>query len=228
MGKSNIDLDALSAELFSSFGIDTEVTQPQEKQVACVKTKNKHITRRITSELALESTLPWHFEQDATYHCISFGDVDSLTYLRAIVKQQPLDYCLLSTWCMAIEDAREIKIWLAKGYIKRIDFYVGEIFKASYSNVYDYIKQNCLVPGARIAIFRNHSKVMVGYGSKFDFAIASSANVNTNPRCENTTITVSREVADFYKTFFDDIKAFNRDCDRWEPYQLDTQGKKKY
>ena len=53
--------------------------------------------RRVKSELHLEECLPWHFEKGAAYHCISHGDVDSLTYLRVIVKQQPVEYVLIST-----------------------------------------------------------------------------------------------------------------------------------
>ena len=79
-----------------------------DKSVQVKKTVNRHAMRRVLSELALEKELPWHFEQGVSYHCISFGDVDALTYLRCIVKQQRLKYCLLSTWCMASEDIREI------------------------------------------------------------------------------------------------------------------------
>lgn len=102
-----------------------------------------------------------------------------------------------------------------------MDFYVGEIFQGSYGPVYDFIKSNCLRNGGRIAIFRNHSKVMAGMGEKFDFAISSSANINTNPRCENTVVTVDSAVARFYKDFFDDIKAFNyKEFPDWQPFDI--------
>ena len=213
-----IDLGSIFGGL--SVGEDAE----EEKSVAVRRTKERHFERRINSEFALEGQLPWPFENGATYHCISFGDVDSLTYLRVIVKQQHLRYVLLSTWCMAITDAEEIKKWLDAGYIDRVDFYVGEIFTKQYAGVYQFIFDNCLRNGGRIAAFRNHSKVMAGFGAKFDFAIASSANVNTNPRCENTTITVNSEVAAFYKDFFDGIKSYNRDCDGWTPLELSQEG----
>lgn len=35
---------------------------------------------------------------------------------------------------------------------------------------------------------------------------------------ENMTITVSREVADFYKQFFDELIPFNGNPKGWEPY----------
>lgn len=223
MGKTedfdDIDLNAIFGALDLGEKEEPEA-RADDKSVTVKRTKERHFERRVNSELALEQELPWHFEKGATYHSISFGDVDSLTYLRVIVKQQRLRYALLSTWCMAITDAEEIKKWMDAGYIERMDFYVGEIFTKQYAGVYQFIKENCLRNGGRIAVFRNHSKVMAGFGERFDFAIASSANVNTNPRCENTTITVSTEVAGFYKDFFDGIKGFNRDFDEWSPFDV--------
>lgn len=72
-----------------------------------------------------------------------------------------------------------------------------------------------------MAIFRNHSKVMAGFGERFDFSIVSSANVNTNPRSEATVVTVDTALARFYKEeIFDNIQSFNHDFDDWEPYKL--------
>lgn len=67
---------------------------------------------------------------------------------------------------------------------------------------------------------RNHSKVMVLFGEKFDAVIESSANVNTNPRIENTVITVDSELALWYKNFFDGIKSFERNFDDIKPFDL--------
>ena len=104
-----------------------------EELIKVKKTMTRHHARRLLSELALEQSLDWHFQPGTAYHCISYGDVDSLTFLRHIVKQQHLRYALLSTWCMAMEDIKEISVWLEKGYIDRFDFYLGEIFKGSWA-----------------------------------------------------------------------------------------------
>lgn len=191
-------------------------------QVRVKKTITAHKMRRITSELNLEETLPWHFEDSTAYHCISQGDVDSLTYLRTIVKQQRVKYLILSTWCMSITDIEEIKSWIEKGYIQKVDFYVGEIFTSRYAKEFVVLKELCQKTGARVALFRNHSKVMAGFGEKFDFTIESSANVNTNPRCEQTTITLDRELPRFYKAFYDGIKSHDHTFDDWEPVILDA------
>ena len=54
---------------------------------------------------------------------------------------------------------------------------------------------------------------MVLLGERFNAVIESSANVNTNPRIENTVVTVDSELAYWYKEFFDGIKSFERNFD---------------
>lgn len=189
------------------------------KSVQVIKTENKHAMRRVLSELALEKELPWHFEQGVSYHCISFGDVDALTYMRVVVKQQPIRYALVSTWCMASEDIREIRTWIEQGNIGRVDFYVGEIFKASYFKQYQELQDLCRTLGGRVAICRNHAKIMVLIGERFDCVIESSANVNTNPRIESSVITTSSELAYWYKDFFDGINSFERNFDDVKPWK---------
>lgn len=224
MDDLNFDFD-----LFKNEEINDDILLPEKKtkEAKAEKPKTKvfkrgtqrHHTRRIISEIAIEDQLPWHFEKGASYHCISGGDVDSLTYLRYVAKQQHIKYLLLSTWCIAITDLEEINSWIKKGYIDRVDFYVGEIFPGSYGDVYKYLQRTCIVKGARCCVFRNHSKVMAGYGDLFDFAIESSANVNTNPRTEQTTIHIDTALADFYKEFYDKIISFDRTYDDWKPYK---------
>lgn len=191
------------------------------RSVSCRQTSGRYVERRIKSELALEESLPWHFDKGTAYHCFSFGDVDALTYLRVIIKQQRVEYALLSTWCMAATDVDEITKWIRHGDLGWIDFYVGVIFQASYAPIYLMLSDLVKEFGGRVAIFRNHSKVMAGFGERFDFVIEGSANVNTNPRAECAVITVDSALARFYKEeIFDNIQSFNKDFDDWEPYKL--------
>lgn len=191
------------------------------KPTAVFRTLSRNFERRVKSELFLEDALPWHFNRGEAYHCFSFGDVDALTYLRAILKQQPLEYILLSTFSMAITDAELLLRWQNNGLIGRLDLYLGEIFDSKFAEVYNTLKAAAAARGGRVAVFRNHSKVMAGFGDRFDFAIEGSANLNSNPRCEQTVITTDTGVARFYKEeVFDNIKSFNSDFNDWQPYKL--------
>lgn len=198
---------------------DTKEDLNAGKTVQVKETVNHHAARRVLSEIALEKELPWHFEQGVSYHCISFGDVDSLTYFRVIVKQQKIKYALISSWCCASEDIAEVRAWIERGYIGRVDWYVGEIFKTSYYKQYQELQTLCNELGGRVAICRNHSKVMVLLGERFDCVVETSANVNTNPRIEQAVITVDSELAHWYKDFFDGIKSYERNFDEVTPWR---------
>ena len=156
--------------------------------------------------------------ESGTYHVISGGDVDILSYLMHIISEQDLEYCLFSTWCMALPDVLQFGKWLEDGKIKRLDAYVGEIFINSYPECWGTLTAILKRHGGRVCVFRNHAKIIAGTGSKYSFAVESSANINTNPRTENATVTVSAEIFQFYKDFFDDIKSFERSFDKWEKW----------
>ena len=190
------------------------------RTVSAFKTMTPTRKLKLLSEAALDEALDWHLEYGVAYHCVSFGDVDSLTYLRHVLRQEKLEYLMVSTWCMAMEDAQEIAGWVERGMIEHIDFYVGEIFKNGYRGVRDAIEKIARATGGRVARFRNHSKVMAGFGEHFGFTIESSANINTNPRTEQTVITVDDGLALFYKEFFDGINSFDAGFEDWTPYQI--------
>lgn len=181
---------------------------------------SQHAMRRIASELALEKELSWHWKQGVSYHCISAGDVDSLTYFRAAVKQQKIKYALLATWSCAMEDIRELRHWVKHGYIGRLDVYVGEMFlSAGRRQEHNELVKLCRESGGRLVIFRTHAKIMAIFGERFDCVIAGSANLNTNPRRENMIITVDSDLAWFYKECFDEIVSFERTFDDVKPWQ---------
>lgn len=119
---------------------------------------------------------------------------------------------------MAYTDVLELEQWLQKGYVRHIDVYLGEFFRSSYPVIYAKLKEVVESCHGRVAVFRNHSKVIAGFGPRFDFVIEASANLNTNPRTEQFCITVDTELATFYKDYYDGINSFTKDFHDWEPY----------
>lgn len=185
--------------------------QSHRRRSECLIRTDRNIYRKAFSETQLLDILPRDFKDGESYHCITAGDVDALSYLKVVLRQQNLDYCLFSTWCMAGDDILQFDEWLESGKIKKLDAFVGEIFPGSYVFEYKKLKEvfekhNC----GRIAVFKNHSKIFAGYGGKFYFGIETSANINTNPRAENGCITISKEIFDFYKGYFDKIVSFEK------------------
>jgi hypothetical protein len=190
-----------------------ETKEPEKKEgkttrSRSIKRRHQNTYRRAFSETQLLDICDLKFKDGDSYHFITGGDVDALSYLKLILRAQKLEYCLFSTWCMAQEDVWQLNDWLEAGQIKKIDAYVGEIFPGSYKNEYELLKPIIEKYGGRVAVFRNHSKIFAGYGKKFYFGIQTSANINTNPRTENGCITIDKAIYDFYKDYFDGIKSF--------------------
>lgn len=211
--------DLLDFDLFADGDKENKKSAPPKKQVAAHRAGTRQLSRKAASEQALEQALDWYFAPGDCYHCFSFGDVDSMSYFKHVLRQQPVKYLALSTWCMAGEDVRDLYQWHRRGMLGRVDFFVGEIFRGSYPDTYAEVKKFIAECGGRLVVFRNHSKIMAIKGEKFDCLIESSANVNTNPRCENTVLTVDSGLVDTYIKLFSEITPFNKDYGS-EPYKI--------
>jgi hypothetical protein len=166
--------------------------------------------RRAKSEAVLAEVLPATLEDGVTYHVLSHGDVDSLTFLRHVLKDRPLDYCAVSTWCIAMADLEELGGWCDDGHIDRLDLYIGEIFPSQYPVEYARAGELIDIAGGRLVVARNHSKVTLAAAADYWLVVTSSANVNTNPRIEQTVLVRDRAVFDFYREFFDGLKTIDR------------------
>lgn len=181
------------------------------RKTECVEFSSRYLYRRGFSESRLlEAMQLERFEPGQSWHFITAGDVDSLSFLKVVLLHQPkLKHLVWSTWCMAAEDVLQFREWIEDGTIEKMDCYVGEIFPGSYKVEWKMLKSLVEETGCgRVAVFRNHSKVYAGYGEQWAFAIESSANINTNPRTEQAVITIDRGLYEFYKDYFDGIKSF--------------------
>lgn len=203
-------------DLGAALGIQPEEEKPAKVEQGSIKVSHRmgarQLWRKAASEQALEQAINWHWSEGESYHCFSFGDVDSFSFFKMVLRQQPIRYAAISTWCMAGEDVTDLRKWHAKGLVGRVDFFVGEIFQRSYPDVYAAVREFIEECGGRIVTFRNHSKVMAIEGERFDCLIESSANINTNPRSENTVVTIDRELVAEYIKLFAEIVPFNKDC----------------
>lgn len=183
----------------------------KQRSTVLYELPQQFVYRRAFSECQLLESFSepsFSFKPGYSYNFITGGDVDQLTYLKAILLQQPLHYLLASTWCMAAADILQFREWVEGGKIEHLDFYVGEIFGQSYAvelNMLQALYDDYPELG-RIAIFRNHSKCFAGYGDKWPFVVQSSANINTNPRTEQACISLDQGLFEFYKEFYDGIR----------------------
>lgn len=69
-----------------SFDLEEEKTdlekQPKKRVEVQHRYGNRQLTRKASSEQALMKAMDWHFQEGDCYHCFSWGDVDSMSYLN--------------------------------------------------------------------------------------------------------------------------------------------------
>ncbi len=192
-----------------------EAKRAHRRTKECTELSQRYEYRRAFSEVRLLEAMKYvTLQNGCTYNFITAGDVDSLSFLKVVLNQHNLDYMMCSTWCMAAEDILQIQQWWEAGRIKKFDMYLGEIFPGSYkiewNMVRKFYEQHPEV--GRVAIFKNHSKVYAGcnFSENFYFGIQTSANINTNPRTEQGSITIDKGIFDFYKEYYDGINSFEK------------------
>lgn len=177
------------------------------------RARHRRQVRHAKAEAQLASILPAQIEPGDSWHVISHGDIDSLSYLSHLMAGVSyFDYVAISTWCIAKADLDQIEAWIDAGRIDRFELYAGEIFPSQYGD--EYAQALGLVEryGARVVIARNHSKVtLAGNDAEGCYLVCeSSANVNTNPRIEQTAIHADRGLFDFYREFFSGLRSIDR------------------
>ena len=185
----------------------------EAERARATKSANRHHMRRATAEATLAELLPATFATGDSWHVISRGDIDSLSYVRHVLAGvSHLDHVLMSTWCIAKNDLTEIAGWIDSGKIEQFDLYAGEIFPGSYGDEYEQMMKMCEIYGCRLVIAKNHSKVTLlrNAADAYYLTVESSANVNTNPRIEQSTVHASHELHAFYLDFFSGIKSIDK------------------
>ncbi len=188
-----------------------QVAKTETRKAVAKKSANRHHMCRANAEATLADILPAKFEDGESWHVLSRGDIDSLSYLRHIVQSvDHLDHVLMSTWCIAKNDLTEITKWLDTGRIKQFDLYAGEIFPGFYGDEYEQFMKMCDLYGCRLVVAKNHSKITLACVDDYRLVIESSANVNTNPRIEQSTIHRSAELHAFYLEFFAGVKSIDK------------------
>lgn len=176
-----------------------------------IATRSRVELRRAKSQDVLLDILPEKPLMGTAYHVISHGDVDALSYLQYLIEIYPLDHVSLSTWCMAMPDAQQLLDWLDTGRIGKLEICVGEIFPSQYVDETALLSRRAAAGDITFKIAKIHAKLIVGTSEaeKISFAIESSANINTNPRIEQTCITMDHDLYAFYADFFDGIRSIH-------------------
>ena len=185
----------------------------QRVQSRACRAAHRHHMRRANAEAVLADLLPTRVAEGDSWHVMSRGDVDALSYVRHFLAGvSHVDLLVMSTWCIARSDLDEIGGWLDSGRVEHFELYAGEIFPSQYGDEYELMLRMRETYGCRMGIARNHSKVtlMANTAEAYSLVIESSANVNTNPRIEQSTVHASADLLAWYLEFFRGLRSIDK------------------
>jgi len=99
----------VNASLFDNFdaikrNISNKNKVETKSGTSAIKRKNRHLTRRAKSEEVLRSILPDSVDVGDSYHVMSSGDVDSMSFMTFYMINYKFDEVLISTWVIADSD----------------------------------------------------------------------------------------------------------------------------
>ena len=143
-----------------------------------------------------------------SYHILTGGQIDLICHLRWLMRHWPhMKKVLISAWAISGADILLLERWLKNGEIDRVELLVGDIFPTKYKMEWKKLME-IYDSGGISAVYKAtiHSKLLLmeaDDGTKL--VIESSANCNMNPRVEQSCVTVSDKLYDFYFTYLHEM-----------------------
>lgn len=139
-------------------------------------------------------------EPGKSYHILTGGKVDLLAHVMWLMLFYKMKRLFISAWAISGNDILMLEKLQDEGKFESVEILVGDIFSTKYKFEWEKLKE-LEERGVVNAVFQStiHAKILLMEatdGTKI--VIESSANCNMNPRIEQSCVTVSEKLFDFY------------------------------
>jgi len=147
-------------------------------------------------------------EKGKSYHIITGGAVDLLAHMQWLMLHYPhMKRVFISAWAISGADILILEKMMKEGTVDAIELLVGDIFPSKYKMEWQKLME-LYDSGGITAVYKStiHSKLLLmeaDDGTKL--VIESSANCNMNPRVEQSCVTVSDQLFNFYYTYMHEM-----------------------
>ena len=190
----------------------------RQRSAAAIVQSRQHARFAHASD-ELGSLLPPAFDPGATYHVISNGDIDALSFAKHVLAGAAFDALILSSWAVAMPAIEYLQSQVNAGRLRRIDAYVGEIMPRDRPHLYAALCALVAATSGRVMVLRNHAKAWMFLADDGRCTvIETSANANYNKRIEQSVISAAPQVAATYKLFFDALDVPTPTFPDWTPH----------
>lgn len=144
-------------------------------------------------------------EQNEYIHLISNGKYDYYTFIPVILNQvRHIDELWGSTWTMNRSNCENLFSLFDEGKIGRINIITGLYFKRRETAVYASLVEGMAKRRQKVVSCDNHAKIILIRTKDKYYVVEGSANWTGNPRIEQNTITQSKELFDFHRSWMEE------------------------
>lgn len=165
-----------------------------------------HIIHESKQIQDLDDSLP----KEEVRKYISFGGFSSIAFVKFISEKAHINHLYVSTLRVGAKHLTVLNVLHKQGKLDKVSFICGTVAKAGtqerrynyYEHFLDVINKNKW----EVIIYNNHSKILLFDTNKGDFVIETSSNLNENPNMEQFSFEKNKELFDFYKKVFSEIK----------------------
>lgn len=145
-----------------------------------------------------------------SYHIITGGAVDLIAHLQWLFLYYPkMRRILISAWAISGADILLLEKLYGEGLFESVEILVGDTFPSKYKMEWQKLTE-MYEKGIVGHVYKStiHSKLLLMESSDGDkLVIESSANCNMNPRVEQSCVTLSSKLFDFYDTYLHEMFA---------------------
>lgn len=160
------------------------------------------------SKKALEHVLKLP-EPDETLHCLMGGDYRAFDVLLAVAERagEPMRSLTVTTLGFNRHNIAHLCQMIRSGAVADVQLLCSEYMQNVDSDLYGFARGELERAGAILRAARNHSKILcMDFGSRA-FVVESSANLRSCNNLEQFTLTHSRELYDFHRTWIRSVIA---------------------
>ena len=182
--------------------------QKERRKTALTEIEDIDLYRRVNGAFELCKCMTEKPERGKSYHILTGGNVDLLSHLMWLqLHWKKLKRLFISCWAISAADIMLLKQKLDSGEIEGLELLLGDIFPSKYKMEWAKLME-MYEEGTITTIYKSaiHSKVMLLEAENGDkIVIESSANCNMNPRIEQSCVTVSDQLFDFYDVYLHEV-----------------------
>ena len=166
---------------------------------------------RIAHGKALAAVIPEPPAAGETIHIVSNAKYDFWSWVPHIIDAWlgRADELYCSTWTLSRLNATDLFDLWDRGKIApgKVSFLTGLYFKRRETAVYTMLLDGLRRRGGRYRSFKNHAKVLLLSNARKNLwlTVEGSANLTSNPRLEQYTLTNARDLYRFHREWMEEM-----------------------